>query len=78
MLLWIFELYRVIGWKAKTYGDDVLHAMLASASSEEVGIILLDNLCAGDKKLKLLDKNKILTYQQVKYKEYWGQEVMLN
>ena len=45
---------------------------------EEVGIILLDNLCAGDKKLKLLDKNKILTYQQVKYKEYWGQEVMLN
>ena len=34
---------------------------------EEVGIILLDNLCAGDKKLKLLDKNKILTYQQVKY-----------
>ena len=32
---------------------------------EEVGIILLDNLCAGDKKLKVLDKNKIVTYQQV-------------
>ena len=47
---------------------------------EEVGIILLDNLCAGDKKLKLLDKNKIVTYQQVLvvlYKEYWDQELKL-
>jgi hypothetical protein len=31
----------------------------------EIGIILLDNLCAGDKKLKVLDKNKVPNYQQV-------------
>jgi hypothetical protein len=33
----------------------------------EAGILLLENLCAGNKKLKILDKNKILTYQQVLY-----------